>query len=394
MNDAIKEVLETIDLEFDKKSLDWLISLYDGESGGFYYSVSSRDNDQFGPDIESVVQATACMQTLGLVPTDSEGKWVFPEWYKKGAVDFLRSRQDPDDGNFYDPQYKAIAPKDKIERNSGFAISSLRGDFYEKPLYPTARERIVAARESGKKLDDGAKNTNTGLGVYETKETFINWLSEISKTRSSYSWGSDIASAVSMIKAAGHTDTLVKWLKEKQNPKTATWTEEFDLMAVNGVLKIGGFFGKDTEPYPNVEKYILNVIELTKTFVPRTAAETWNPMGSLRVILENMAEVPEHIKNTLDESIAQMISNTTEKMRMFRQPDGGFGYLTKGSSTWSNSVIVSLGLPEGDVNAMALMMLTYNEAYRLTGTPRSHPWKKYRDYFWAEMKKRYDKYHA
>ena len=394
MSKSIKEVLETIDLEFDKKSLDWLISLYDGESGGFYYSASARDNEQFAPDIESVVQATACMQTLGLVPTDSEGKWVFPEWYKKGACDFLRSRQDPDDGYFYDPQYKATAPKDKIERNSSFALSSLRSDFYEKPLYPTAQERLIAARENSKKLEENSKNANTGLGVYETRESFVAWLNEISKTRSSYSWGSDLASADSMIRASGHMGTLVEWLKEKQNPETATWTEEFNMMAVNGVLKLGGFFNKRTEPYPNVEKYIYNVIELTKTFVPRTAAETWNPMGSLRVILENMEQVPANIKDTLDSSIAEMISNTTEKMRMFRQPDGGFGYLTVGSSVWSNSVVVSLGSPEGDVNAMALMMLTYNEAYRLTGTPRSHPWKKYYDYFWTEMKKRYDSYHA
>ena len=87
-----------------------------------------------------------------------------------------------------------------------------------------------------------------------------------------------------------------------------------------------------------------------------------------------------------------MIANTLVQMRKFRQPDHGFGYLQCGSSKISNSVVVSLGLPEGDVNALALMMLIYNEAYILTDRPRSHPWKKYRDYFWSEMKKKREPY--
>ena len=393
MEYKIKDVLAELDREFGKEVIDWLISLYDGESGGMYYSASARDNDQFMPDIESVVQATGTMQTIGLVPQDADGKWVFPEWYKKGAVDFLRSRQDESDGYFYDPQYRDIAPKDKLERNTGFAVSSLRHDFYEQPLYPTPSERLKAARAANKTLSENSQNANTGLGVYETKESFIAWLEEISKTRSSYSWGSDLASATSMIKASGHMDTLVAWLKEKQNKETGTWTREFDMQAVNGVLKLCGFFNKNTEIYPNFEIYLRNVIEFTKTFEPTTAAAAWNPLGSLRVIVENLPEIPEDLRKTLDASIAEMVHNTVLQMRKFRQPDGGFGYLMKGSSVWSNSVVVSLGSPEGDVNATTLMALIYNEAYRLTSTPRSHPWAEYREYFWAKMKEKYDKYH-
>jgi len=387
---TIPEVLAELDNEFNKETLDWLIGLYDPESGGTYYSASARDNDQFFPDIESVVQSNSTMQTLGLVPKDAEGRWVYPEWYKKGAVDFLRSRQDEGDGYFYDPQYKSISGKDKIERNTGFALSCLRGDFYEKPLYPTPMERIAAARAENKKLDENEKNAKTNLSVYENEQSFLKWLEEISATRSSYSWGSDLASAVNMIKASGMTRVLAKWLKEKQNPENGTWEKEFGMQAVNGVLKLCGFFNKDTEIYPNFEIYLKNVIEFTKTFTPDTAAAAWNPLGSLRQIVENLPEVPPELRTLLDDSIAEMIHNTTEKLRLFRQPDGGFGYLKCGSSVWSNSVVVSLGSPEGDVNATTLAMLIYNEAYRLTGTPRSHPWKKYRDYYWSELKKKYD----
>ena len=39
------------------------------------------------------------------------------------------------------------------------------------------------------------------------------------------------------------------------------------------------------------------------------------------------------------------------------------------------------------------MSLIYNEAYTLSHTPKSMVWAKYRDYFWSEMKKKYDECH-
>ena len=211
-NKKIDEVLKELDAEFDKATLDWLISMYDGESGGFYYSVSSRDNDQFQPDIESVVQANSCMQTLGLVPKDADGKWLFPDWYKKGILDFLRERQDPDDGYFYDPVYKEIAGKEKLERNTGFATSFIKGDLYEKPLYPTPMERILAKKEKGEKVSGGGKNGAADQDIYDSPENFINWLEGLKVKMSSYCWGSYIASGYGMITAAGLEDTLVDWL--------------------------------------------------------------------------------------------------------------------------------------------------------------------------------------
>ena len=97
-------------------------------------------------------------------------------------------------------------------------------------------------------------------------------------------------------------------------------------------------------------------------------------------------------EDLVDDGILDMIQNTLVQMRKFRQPDHGFGYLQCGSSRTSNAVVVSLGLPEGDVNALALMRLIYNEAYALTGRKYSDPWKQYKDYFWNEIKKKRDPY--
>ena len=385
---SIDEVLSRIDAEFDKATLDWLISMYDGESGGYYYSVSSRDNEEFEPDIESTVQANSTLKDLGLVEKDSEGKWVYPDWYKKGILDFLRSRQDEDDGYFYDPVYKEIAGKEKLERNTAFATSLIKGTFYEKPLYPTPMERILAKKEKGEMVSGGGKNGAADQDIYNSPESFIAWLEDLKGRMSSYCWGSYIASGYGMIKAAGLEDTLVDWLIKNQNTEDGTWAPKFDMEAVNGVLKLCGCFNKNTKPYPNIEKYLSKVIDFTKTFEPLTAAANWNPLGSFRQILQNNPDLPEELQKKIDEGIADMIANTLVQMRKFRQPDSGFGYLQCGSSVYSNAVVVSLGLPEGDVNALALMMLIYNEAYILTGRKHSRPWAQYRDYFWEEMKKK------
>ena len=45
----------------------WLASLYDKETGGFYYSITGRDNEPFRPDIESTYQAVSLILGSGLL---------------------------------------------------------------------------------------------------------------------------------------------------------------------------------------------------------------------------------------------------------------------------------------------------------------------------------------
>ena len=380
-NERIYEVLAELDREFDKEALDWLISMYDPKSGGMYYAVSSRDNEPFEPDIESTTQTLSILRNLGIVDCDENGRSTYPAWFANGAIRFLSERQDESDGYFYDPLYKETGKKDKKERNTIFAVNALT-NLGVKPPYLTAMERITG----------NVNSSDSDQSMYATKESYLAWLEDISKNRpDSYYWGSDISSARAMITASGHLMTTVEWLKEKQNKENATWENEFNMTAVNGVLKICGYFGAHTEPFPNYETFVRKTVEFTKTFTPPSAASAWNPMGAVRAILTNLPTEPTpEIRAILDSGIADMIANTTVQMRRFRKPDGGFSYGPNGSAIHSNGVKVALGLPEGDVNALALMTLIYNEAYILSGVPKSNVWAKYREYFWAQMKEKYD----
>ena len=47
----IDAALEELYALYDRKVIDWFAGLWDGEIGGFYYSVSARDHEGFLPDI-------------------------------------------------------------------------------------------------------------------------------------------------------------------------------------------------------------------------------------------------------------------------------------------------------------------------------------------------------
>jgi len=380
-NERLTKALAKLDGLFDKGALDWLISMYDPKSRGMYYAASSRDNAEFEPDIESTVQTVSLLDKLGLITECGNGKYDIPDWFEKDVYSFLSARQDGEDGYMYDPVYRTEAGKEKKERNTVFTVNCLKNYFGKKLPYPTPMERLGTAEAR-------ASATDSDQTMYATKESYLAWLEQIRNTcPDSYHWGSYISSGRSMITATGYKQTTIDWLIKNQNKENGTWEKEFGMTAVNGVLKISGYFGEIG--FPNYEIYAKNVIDFTKTFEPGTAAACWNAMGSLLVVLRTIpGGASADVRERLEEDISEMIENTVVQMKKFRQPDGGFSYGKKGSSVYSNAVRVSLGLPEGDVNALSLMSLIYNDAYALAGVEKSNVWAKHRDHFWSEIKAR------
>ena len=385
LSPELQSALELINSKFSVDTVDWLASLYDKESGGFYYAVSSRDNDEFWVDIESIVQAISILQRLGMIKCNSDGVWDMPDWFKEKSVNYLQARQDESDGYFYDPQYREIADRAKKERNTGFARSCLEDDLNAKPLYKTPYDRL---RENKASAEVGKEVKNKTDSVYDSEESFVNWLNYLVESRpNSYFWGSDIASAYSMIKAAGYSKILADWLRKKQYPENGTFEKNFNMTAVNGVLKLVGVFDEVGEIYPYYEVFLDNVIDFTREFTPHTAAECWNPLGAMKPIVKNVGDrISKELREKLDKNLAELITNVANKMDAFKKPDGGYSYSKDCSSLYSNNVIVGKALPEGDVNAMALMSLVYLEVYDLVGAEHPAVWRQYKDYFFERIR--------
>ena len=386
LSPELKEALALIDSKFSVETIDWLASLYDKESGGFYYAVSSRDNDEFWVDVESIVQAISILQRLGMIKC-IDGVWDMPDWFRDKSIAYLQARQEETDGYFYDPQYREIADRAKKERNTGFAASCLRDDLNSEPIYKIPSERLAENKKAQTENKSSEKKNDTD-SVYDSEESFLAWLDYLVASRpNSYFWGSDIASAIGMIRAAGYSRALADWLKTKQYKENGTFEKNFDMTAVNGVLKLVGAFDEVGELYPNYEVLLDKVVDFTRDFTPGTAAECWNPLGTMKPLIKSLGDdIPENIKKKLDANLAALITNIANKMDVFKKPDGGYSYAKDKSSLCSNNVVVCKALPECDVNALALMALVYLEVYDLVGVERSDVWRRYRDYFFDKIK--------
>lgn len=382
----LRNALSLIDSKFSEDTVDWLASLYDKDSGGFYYAVSSRDNDEFWVDVESIVQAISIMQRLGMIKC-MDGVWDMPDWFREKSKAYLQARQDESDGYFYDPQYREIADRAKKERNTGFAASCLREDLNSNPLYKIPAERLAENKKAQTENKSSEKKNDTD-SVYDSEESFTAWLDYLVASRpNSYYWGSDLASAAGMIRAAGYSKILADWLKTKQYKENGTFEKDFNMTAVNGVLKIVGFFEEAGEEYPNYEIFLDKVIDFTRDFTPSSAAECWNPLGAMKPIIRSLGDnIPGNIKEKLDLNLAALITNVANKMDVFKKPDGGYSYAKDKSSLCSNNVVVCKALPEGDVNALALMALVYLEVYDLAGVEHPAVWRRYRERFFDAIK--------
>ena len=63
--DAVSTAKE-LNSMYTEEMYKWMASMWDGETGAFYYSTSAKENDEFFPDSESTLQCIGLLHTLGL----------------------------------------------------------------------------------------------------------------------------------------------------------------------------------------------------------------------------------------------------------------------------------------------------------------------------------------
>ena len=105
--------------------------------GGFYYSNSARDSEEYKIDIESTVQALHFLMTSGMTRKYKGGiREALPRQMQLDVCAFAKSLQSDVDGYFYHPQWgEAITPSRK-GRDLRWATTILE-NFGDMPLYDT-----------------------------------------------------------------------------------------------------------------------------------------------------------------------------------------------------------------------------------------------------------------
>ena len=350
---------------------EWLASLWDKEAGGFYYSISARDNEGFYPDMESTAQAMNSLTSTGILYDDS----VMPDAMKKKMVAFMKAKQDPEDGYFYHSQWGKDVTTSRRGRDLGHATGII-ARFGDKPLYPTALERIAEAAATG----NTESESSTVPEHLRSKEAFIEYLESLNingvdKPGNSYPIGHRIGQQASEIEAAGLTDVCMDFLNSKQKPN-GFWEDQLDHGTASGALKISCIYVRFNRPYPNVMEAFKSALSVLLSDLPIGAiTSVFNPPFTLLNFLEVMentgdTENLEKARAILRENAAKILKLTYERLIPFKKPDGSFSYCENCSSHWSQGKPVCIkDSYESDVNANSLANGSKLRTLRILGIP-------------------------
>lgn len=335
---------------------EWLASIWDKEAGGFYYSISARDNEGFYPDMESTAQAMNSLTSTGIIYDDA----VIPDAMKKKMVAFMKEKQHADDGYFYHSQWGKDVTTSRRGRDLGHATGII-ARFGDKPLYPTALERIEAAASSG-----NTESENSTVPEHlRSKEAFIKYLESlningIDMPGNSYPIGHRIGAQANEIEKAGLTDVCIDFLNSTQKAN-GFWEDHLDHGTSNGAMKISCIYVRFKKPFPNIMTAFESALKVLLSDCPfGCITEVFNPPFSLLNFIEIMENTGDtenlaKAKALLKENAAKLLRITYERLIPFKKPDGSFSYCKNCSSHWSQGKPVCIkDSYESDVNANSL----------------------------------------
>ncbi|MBQ7386972.1 MAG: hypothetical protein IJW03_02275 [Clostridia bacterium] len=347
---------------YGKDWLDWFASLYDTETGAFYYANSSRDNDEFLPDCESTHQALEIMSYFGMLDyCDDNATLAYPKQMSERCVEFIRSLQSDTDGYFYHKQWGSNIPATRRGRDLNSCLTTLKR-FNAEPPYPTALER----------LKDGDSETRSVLPAHLLSwEAMYEYLEKLDINHNSHMMGHTISSQNAQIVAAGLAERVCDYINERQNPETGLWEEEANYSTMSGVVKVGSaLYGLGSYVHHG-DKLVDSAINVILSDIyPKWIIYVYNPWGGFARAIAGAAvaerealsrgETPTYSVKSIREKIysrlPELIDKTIEKLSLFKKPDGSFSYNPDSSQPRTQGVPVSLGENEGDINGLACAM--------------------------------------
>ena len=340
----------------------WLASIWDGEVGGFYYSVSAKENEfvevrgnkiQLLPDIESTEQALYALCGDGIVEKMSD----YPLEMQKKIIAFITGCQDPEDGYFYHKQWGKNIGTSRRARDMSKGMSIVK-EFGGKAKYPTAVERIAALTEN----KDEAKTSGMIPEHLRSKAAFVEYLENLGINNDSYSVGHRIGAQVPEIRAAGLADVCHEFLNSTQFDN-GLWQPELSYRASNGLMKISCAYRSLGKPLPNMTKAFTAAVDIAcNAELPMSDGITcvYNPPFTMLNLFSTMKDVGdtenyEKSKKILRERSAELLVKTADKVKKYAEPDGSFSYAIGHPSPTSQGMSVCIpGLPESDVNSNSL----------------------------------------
>ena len=351
------------------EQLDLYYELFDPYTGGFYYSISSRDTEGMTPFSEGtkfVFEALDC------------GGMGIPDWEKQKVSRWILDHQDESDGFFYEDLWGKITSGPRLNRDLTYSINIL--DMCGvTPKYPLPTERI--------KCND----TNSTIPEYLRSETAM--LEYLDSLDWSYDgiWrtGQNISTASDLIYAAGYKNLIREYLLTKINSKTGLFADGLSWMNTNGTMKLSRFFDKDF-PYPEIELAIDSVIKIFETSpAPSYATYIWNPFVFLDRAITSQDTNSDAVRALLFEKGAKIVNTAIDCALKLKRCDGGFSSHPYRAQDRQQGYLFGLGLPdESDLDGTIIAGARLrNTIYSVFGIVDSKDYyKEYEKDFWERCR--------
>ncbi len=376
--EALKNALSACDALIGPEQLEYFYNLYDPKTGGFYYSISSRDCEEMTPFAEG---------TCFVIEALLAGGMTLPDWYKEKVSEWILGHQDKDDGFFYEDLWGKITSKKpgaRLYRDLAYSEGILEYCGNIKPRYPLPSERI-------KENKNEVKDNDTLPEYLESEEKMLAYLDSLDwSTKMIWGTGQALGMAGSLIKSAGLYDVVYEYVKKRQNLDTGLWGEGLDWMNTNGAMKLSHFFVDDDHIYPNAHLAVESVLKLFAEYPPpEYATYLWNPLVLLSRILLTSGERTEELRALITEKGPDIVNCAVSTAMKMHREDGGFASGIDHATPHQQGYIFGLGTrTESDLDG------TLIAGYRLRNTihmvfdvePTRDYYAKYNDEFWERLK--------
>jgi len=392
VSDEIWAAVTQFDKVCGKEIIDFLLSTYDPETGGFTNSPSGVYTPGFEGELEATATWLAGFPGMGLI-TDYQKDPFVPQAFREKIIKFYQDRQSPEDGYWYDTYYGNHMIETKRERTSGKALGNLR-QFGGEPLYKTYQERIdeIAAQKVTAQAEDSSLPEH-----FRSEEAYIQWMADKNWTDGVYKTGNEITNSISTAVKLGYGDAALEFILSKQNPRTGCWgVDTITDDTTNGALKLSDAIKHLGGKYPYVEQAIETVITFVENeTTPANMCTIWNPLiliCNIRATHDN--KFPDDVQKRLDERIVYLLDKTAKFLEMFKCKDGGYKYYLDIPMAEHGGVVSAVGLDrdgnmEGNEDSTYIgTFLMRNSVYGAAGLAATPIWAQYKQYFWSEIEKK------
>ena len=393
---------EKIDQEF-LGVLDWIVDIYDPETGGFYNTVSGAEYEGFYPSLEASAYVYQVINSLGAGDN-------MPDEFKQKLIHFFQSNQNPDTGFFEEKWPKASTYNDRDKmRVYGVVVDKLK-QLGSKPLYLLPSERSSAAASSINQVIIKEAEEEKEVQTDDTTEVDESVLSGAAEGESAPSesataaasgqydydkrislpegtpeycasvnqfiahietydwnvgtWGAgdktyeDLSYILLLDKSVQqpYIDATIEWLNNQQNQDTGYWNNSGDIgfNAVSGAFKISRIYDRFGICPPNAMQIADTIVEtLRGGYTASAACYVRNPLSTLQILMKYDEEVQAKMLELEPEIVELYVKMIHD---MFHE-DGGASSAMNCSNQKFGGLVAGRRFCEGDVDGTLQMSI-------------------------------------